>query len=71
MIMSFKQKKIKIEPRIKLNHNIYTPFRMLSINNFQIDGAGGNVNTVCTPDSMFQIPYFRQLVGSVFCQWKD
>ena len=24
MIMSFKQKKIKIEPRIKLNHNIYT-----------------------------------------------
>ena len=23
MIMSFKKKKIKIEPRIKLNHNIY------------------------------------------------
>lgn len=45
---------------------VYTHFRMLSINNFQIDGAGGNVNTVCTPDSMFQIPDFRQLEGSVF-----
>lgn len=50
---------------------VYTHFRMLSINNFQIHGAGGNVNTVCTPDSMFQIPDFRKLVGSVFCEWKD
>ena len=25
MIMSLKQRKIKFEPRIKLNHNIYMP----------------------------------------------
>ena len=49
----------------------YTHFRMLNINNFQIHGDGGNVNTVCTPYSVFRIPDFRQLVGIVFCEWKD
>ena len=27
MIMIYKQKKIKIKPRIKLNHNIYTALK--------------------------------------------
>ena len=31
MIMNIKQKKIKIEPRIKLNYNIYTPFKKTSV----------------------------------------
>ena len=31
MIMSLKQRKIKFEPRIKLNHNIYTSSKEIEL----------------------------------------
>ena len=49
MIMSFEQRKIKIKPRIKLNHNIYIP-------------AGNHYNHFSTPVAlMFWGPGLRSV----------